>query len=164
MFDQLFCCFILKEQENAAQKGLLLLCHSYDKIKLNTENSDSEMSHYLILITFYFNWMHFVARAVFTIIFLLCLKGMGIQKFFQVALKSVNKREVRSRQKSRSVEIIVFQYHTACFIMSPAPSNVSSGFWKKKTHTSWIWFIPVMMLSVIILKGEVLRKVFKYST
>lgn len=97
------------------------------------------MSHYLMLTIFYFlNWMQFVARAIFAIILLLCLKGAGIHKLFQVILKSVSKWKVRSRQKSGSVEIIVFQYDAACFIMSPASSNVSSDFWKKETYTSWI--------------------------
>lgn len=50
------------------------------------------MSHYLMLTIFYFlNWMQFVARAIFAIILLLCLKGAGIHKLFQVILKSVSK-------------------------------------------------------------------------
>lgn len=62
------------------------------QINLSTENSDFKMSHYLVLTIFYFfNWMQFVARAIFTIILLLSLKGIGIHKLFQVILKSVHK-------------------------------------------------------------------------
>lgn len=42
----------------------------------------------------FFNWMKFVARAllkIISIILLLCLKGVGIDKLFQVILRSVNK-------------------------------------------------------------------------
>lgn len=53
------------------------------------------MSPYLRLtIVYFFNWMQFVARAILTItsiVLLLCLKGVGIHKLFQVILKSVNK-------------------------------------------------------------------------
>lgn len=91
----------------------------------------------MLTVFYFFNWMQFVARMIFTITLLLCIKGVGVHKLFQVILKSVNKWEVRSRQKCGGAETIVFQYHTACFIMSAASSNVSSSFWKKKTHI-WI--------------------------
>lgn len=52
-------------------------------MNLNTETSDLKMSHYFMLAIFaFFNWVQFVARAIFTVILLLCLEGIGINKLF----------------------------------------------------------------------------------
>lgn len=45
----------------------------------------------MLTIFYFFNWMQFVARMIFTITLLLCLKVVGVHKLFQVILKSVNK-------------------------------------------------------------------------